>query len=41
MDAGFVTSDTDNNHSHWQPFQFRFNSSAEIVCNQSNIRGFF
>ena len=31
--------ETDNNHSrwHWQSFQFRFNSSAEIVCNQLNF----
>ena len=29
--------DTDNNHSRWQSFQFRFNSSAEIVCNQLNF----
>ena len=26
--------ETDNNHSRWQSFQFRFNGSAEIVCNQ-------
>jgi len=29
--------ETDNNHSRWQSFQFRFNSSAEIVCNQPNF----
>jgi len=28
----------DNNHSRWQSFQFRFNSSAEIVCNQLNFK---
>jgi len=27
----------DNNRSRWQSFQFRFNSSAEIVCNQLNF----
>ena len=29
--------ETDNHHSCWQSFQFRFNSSAEIVCNQLNF----
>ena len=29
--------ETDNSHSRWQSFQFRFNSSAEIVCNQLNF----
>jgi len=29
--------ETDNNHSRWKSFQFRFNSSAEIVCNQLNF----
>jgi len=29
--------ETDNNHSRWQPFQFRFNSSAEVVCYQLNF----
>jgi len=34
--------ETDNNHSRWQSFQFRFNSSAKIVCNQLNFnRKFF
>ena len=34
--------ETDNSHSRWQSFQFRFNSSAEIVCNQLNFnRNFF
>ena len=29
--------ETDNDHSRRQSFQFRFNSSAEIVCNQLNF----
>ena len=29
--------ETDNNHSRWQSFQYRFNSSVEIVCNQLNF----
>ena len=29
--------ETDSNHARWQSFQFRFNSSAEIVCNQPNF----
>ena len=29
--------ETDNNHSRWQSFQFRFNSSAEIVRKQLNF----
>ena len=39
MDTGFVTSKKQQqvHHSRWQSFQFRFNSSAEIVCNQSNF----
>jgi len=39
MDTGFVTSKKQQQvrHSRWQSFQFRFNSSAEIVCNQSNF----
>ena len=31
------SKETDNNHSRWQSIQFRFNSSAEIVCNQLNF----
>ena len=34
--------ETDNNHSRSQSLQFRFNISAEIVCNQLNFnRKFF
>jgi len=29
--------ETDNDHSRWQSFQFRINSSAEIVCYQLNF----
>jgi len=34
MDVGFVTSKKQQvHHLRWQSLQFRFNSSAEIVCN--------
>ena len=46
MDAGFVTAKKQTttstwHHSRWQSFQFRFNSSAEIVCNQPNLSRIF
>jgi len=41
MDAGFVTSKNRRqqqvHHSRWQSFQFRFDSSTEIVCKQMNF----
>ena len=42
----YKIKETDNNeqqvhHSRWQSFQFRFNSWAEIVCNQPNLSRIF
>jgi len=34
LDAGFVTSKKRTTIIYVQSLQFRFNSSAEIVCNQ-------